>query len=211
MRIIGIDKHNLWKYIGQLLKFIYWGFAMFRTALLVVLLATTAIASDTPDYQKGTIKKNFVAEAGESAHVYYTLQTEKRTYELKICGSFNDGQSVDFRTKGETVFIRGESGKEIKCPTQLAGLGKPVTYQKGTIEGFERTIGNDTYNLKRQSKVYSLRGPDMIYLVDYCGTFQAGNFSMGQNVEYRVDGERLFILHDNDKEYNCKIEGTHLP
>ena len=26
----------------------------------------------------------------------------------------------------------------------------------------------------------------------------AGNFTMGQNVEYRVDGERLFILHDND-------------
>jgi len=182
-----------------------------RLALLALLLATAAIAADTPTYQKGTIKKAFVAEPGLSAQAYYSLQAEKHTYELKICGSFEDGQSVDFRTKGETVFIRGESGKDIKCPTQLVGLGKPVSYQKGTIEGFERTVGNDTYNLKRQSKVYTLRGPDMLYLVDFCGSFQAGTFTPGQAVDYRVDGERLFILHDNDKEYNCRIEGTHLP
>jgi len=38
--------------------------------------------------------------------------------------------------------------------------------------------------------------------------FQSGKFDAGQSVDYRVDGERLYILHDNDKEYKCKIEGT---
>lgn len=185
---------------------------MSRGALLVLLVVTVAIASDAPSYEKGTIKKSFAAEAGSPAQVYYALQGASRTYDLKICGSFEDGQSVDFRVKGTNIFIRGEGDKEIKCPEQpVGGLAKPVSYQQGTIEGFENTIGNDTHNLKRQSKVYSLRGPDMIYLVDFCGAFQAGDFSMGQKVEYRVDGERLYILHDNTKEYSCKVEGTRLP
>lgn len=185
---------------------------MSRTALLVFLLAAIAIAADTPTYQKGTIKKNFAAEPGASAQAYYALQTDAHVYELKICGSFADGQSVEFRVKDRNIFIRGEGGKEIKCPEQpISGIAKPITYTKGTIEGFERTLGNDTRNLKRQSKVYTLRGPDMLYLVDFCGAFQAGEFVAGQAVEYRVDGERLYILHDNEKEYNCKIEGTHLP
>ena len=165
---------------------------MLRIALCVVMLAAAAIGSDSPEYQKGTITKKFVAEPGSSAVVFYALKAESRLYELKICGAFEDGQSVDFRVKGQTVFIRSEGDKEIKCPIQLTGPGKPVTYQKGTIEG-------------------TLRGSDMLYLVDYCGAFQAGSFTAGQVVEYRVDGERLFILHDEVKEYNCKIEGTHLP
>ena len=185
---------------------------MSRCGLFVLIFAVAAIAADTPSYQKGTIKKSFAAEAGLSAQAYYALQGADRSYDLKICGSFEDGQSVDFRVKGTNIFIRGEGDKEIKCPEQpIGGLAKPVSYQKGTIQGFEKTIGNDTNNLKRQSKVYSLRGPDMIYLVDFCGSFQAGDFSMGQKVDYRVDGERLYILHDDTKEYSCKVEGTHLP
>jgi hypothetical protein len=31
--------------------------------------------------------------------------------------------------------------------------------------------------------------------------------SLGQAVDYRVDGERLYIRRDNGKEYKCKIEG----
>jgi hypothetical protein len=44
--------------------------------------------------------------------------------------------------------------------------------------------------------------------VDYCGAFQAGKFETGQAVDYRVDGERLYIRRDDGKEYKCKIEGT---
>jgi hypothetical protein len=53
-----------------------------------------------------------------------------------------------------------------------------------------------------------LKGANLVYKVDYCGAFQAGKFTIGQTVDYRVDGERLYILHDGDKEYKCKIEGT---
>jgi hypothetical protein len=53
-----------------------------------------------------------------------------------------------------------------------------------------------------------LKGADLVYQIDDCGSFQSGKFDAGQSVDYRVDGERLYILHDNDKEYKCKIEGT---
>jgi heat shock protein HspQ len=53
-----------------------------------------------------------------------------------------------------------------------------------------------------------LRGTSLVYQVDYCGAFQAGKFTVGQVVDYRVDHERLYILHDIDKEYSCQLEGT---
>ena len=98
--------------------------------------------------------------------------------------------------------------------TTLAFADKPTpTYQKGTITGWEK--GTDIRAnaaagtaMTRNKKVYSLKGADLIYKVDYCGAFEAGKFQTGQEVEYRVDGDRLYIRHDNDKEYKCKIEGT---
>jgi hypothetical protein len=65
----------------------------------------------------------------------------------------------------------------------------------------------------RHAKVYELRGPDLIYQVDYCGAFQAGQFSPGQEVEYRLDEKegRLYIRHDVRKAYSCQLEGTRLP
>ncbi len=184
--------------------------------LLILLSAAFVLAADAPTYQKGTITKKFIAESGESAHIFYALQGEDHEYDLKVCGDFADGKTVDYRVKGDTVFIVGEAGKEIKCPTvPVTGLGKPFTYLKGTIEGFDTrkdyySNGNGTMSY-RKAKVYALHGPDMIYRVDYCGAFQAGKFTPGQTVEYRVDGDRLYIFHDLDKEYSCKIEGTRLP
>jgi hypothetical protein len=51
-------------------------------------------------------------------------------------------------------------------------------------------------------------GADLVYKIDYCGRFQAGKFDIGQVVDYRVNGERLYIRRDDGKEYKCKIEGT---
>ena len=87
----------------------------------------------------------------------------------------------------------------------------PHTYVKGVITGYESRL--DTWNMgsdsnKRREKVYELKGDDMVYKVGYCGAFQAGKFTPGQSVEYRVEGERLYILHD--KEYGCKIEGRKI-
>lgn len=89
---------------------------------------------------------------------------------------------------------------------------KPTpTYQKGTITGYESRL--DTWGMssnanRRREKVYELTGTDLVYQVGYCGAFQAGKFTPGQSVEYRVDNDRMYILHDGDKEYKCKIEGT---
>ena len=91
------------------------------------------------------------------------------------------------------------------------------TYQKGTITGWNIRVDSNTSGgagnspvstINRRAKVYELKGSGLVYKVDYCGAFQAGKFSIGQSVDYRVDGERLYIRHDGNKEYSCKIEGT---
>ena len=97
-------------------------------------------------------------------------------------------------------------------PTLPMAAEKPQrTYVKGVITGYESRL--DTWGMggnsnKRREKVYELKGADMIYKVGYCGAFQAGQFTPGQTVEYRVQGERLYIRHDDDKEFGCKIEGS---
>lgn len=186
---------------------------MFRSTFLILTLAATAIAADAPAYQKGTITKKFTAEPGESVHVYYEVQGD-HLYKVRICGEFEDGKTIEYRVKGNNLFIRAEGGKEIKCPEEMVADAKPVTYQKGTVEGFDTrkdyySNGNGGMSA-RKAKVYELHGPDRIYRVDYCGAFQAGQFSPGQVLDFRVDGERLYILHDQVKEYSCKIEGTRL-
>jgi len=86
------------------------------------------------------------------------------------------------------------------------------TYQKGTIMGWNKGTdirgGPKGETMTRNKKVYNLRGTDLVYEIDYCGAFQAGKFTTGQSVDYRVDGERLYILRDDGKEFKCKIEGT---
>jgi hypothetical protein len=53
-----------------------------------------------------------------------------------------------------------------------------------------------------------LKGPDLVYQIDYCGAFQAGKFTAGQQVDYRVEDKRLYIRRDDGSEYKCKVEGT---
>ena len=91
----------------------------------------------------------------------------------------------------------------------------PHIYQKGTIKGWEnRTdfwgagfVGPEAEGIPLKVTVFKLKGVDLVYLIDYCGAFQAGQFGLGQAVDYRVDGERLYIRRDNGKEFKCKIEG----
>ena len=100
--------------------------------------------------------------------------------------------------------------------TIVAADKTPPTYQKGTVTGWDIRVDSDTSgggNLpvstsSRRAKVYQLKGTDLVYKIDYCGAFQAGKFGIGQAVDYRVDGERLYIRRGDGKEYKCKIEGT---
>ena len=194
--------------------------------VLFVLLTTLSIVDLAQEtYQKATIRKGD-PPTGQSCD----LIDGSKGYQISNCGDFRGGQQVEYRVKDKKVYIRREGGQESKCPitAELSGRLDPAAptiqapkYQKGTIEGFEKrkdittnggagvlagaVAGGPTILTK---KVYRLRGPDLIYEFDYCGSFQAGQFTPGQEVEYRVSANRLFIRHDNDKEYSCQIEGT---
>jgi hypothetical protein len=89
------------------------------------------------------------------------------------------------------------------------------TYLKGTITGWQNGVdlwgtgffGTYGEGVPREKTVFELKGTDWIYLIDYCGAFQAGQFGIGQAVDYRLDSDRLYIRRDHGKEYKCKIEG----
>jgi hypothetical protein len=91
----------------------------------------------------------------------------------------------------------------------------PHTYQKGTISGWENRIalwgegffGEYGEGVPHEVTVFDLKGADTVYMIDSCGAFQAGQFGVGQAVDYRLDGDRLYIRRDNGKEYKCKIDG----
>jgi hypothetical protein len=104
--------------------------------------------------------------------------------------------------------------------TIAAGSDKTApTYQKGTIKAWDTRI--DVHNagngsrVYRHTRVYELKAADLVYQIDDCGSFQAGQFTAGQTVEYRVDDSdkndpRIYIRRDHGKEYKCKMEGARL-
>jgi hypothetical protein len=104
--------------------------------------------------------------------------------------------------------------------TFVFGFDKtPRTYLKGTITGWQNGMdvwgagffGTYGEGVPREKTVFELKGTGRIYLIDYCGAFQAGQFGIGQAVDYRLDSDRLYIRRDNGKEYKCKIEGQRVP
>ncbi len=155
-----------------------------------------------------------------SGHKSYRLKAGEITYQIGNCGDFQNGQEVEFARKSDRIHIAHEGARDYNCsilsitrPTADSGL----LYMKGTILGYaiRRDYGNDfgrdgTADLVssgvRKAKVYELQGPELIYQVDYCDAFQAGQFSPGQVVEFRVDdddaADRLYIRHDGTKEYS---------
>jgi len=204
-----------------------------RTVLFLLFLTTLSIADSAKTYQKGTIKKAD-ASGSLSCDLIDGTNGGAKGYQIGNCADFKGGQVVDYRVSGDKVYIHREDGKESKCPitAELSGNLEPaatnqdVKYEKGTIEGFE--VRRDTHiggggggvggtpsspvsAWTRHAKVYELHGTDLIYKVDYCGAFQAGQFAPGEVVEYRVNGDRLYIRHGSDKVYNCQLEGTRKP
>jgi hypothetical protein len=196
-----------------------------RTLLFVLLifLLTAAIAgAQTPtSYKHGTISKS-----DPSAHKSYDLKGDEATYHIKGCGDFQAGQAVDYRVDEFTIYIRREGGKDYRCTVESVDSGvtsgvdtpQPPKYQQGTILGYD--VRRDTSvhggggngipvgTSTRMAKVYQLKAANLLYKVDYCGAFQAGQFQVGQVVEFRVDSDRLYIRHDGEKEFNCKLEGV---
>ena len=197
------------------------------TVCLAILLSGAIVAADKPAYQKGTL-----TVAAASAHKSYNVKAGLKIYQISNCGDFQNGQEVEFIVKDDKIYIAHQGAKDYKCsiesttesadpnsPATPNGMSAPV-YMKGTILGF--SIRRDMHvsgsaggvaSSVRKAKAYDLQGPDLVYQVDYCGAFQAGQFTPGQTVEFRVStGEgRLYILHDGNKEYSCQLEGTRKP
>jgi hypothetical protein len=197
------------------------------TAYLAILLSGSIVAADNPAYQKGTL---IVATA--SGHKSYNVKAGLKVYQISNCGDFQNGQEVEFILKDDKIYIAHQGAKDYKCSivstTESADpnstptpndMSAPV-FMKGTILGF--SVRRDIHvsggsggvgSGARKAKVYELQGPDLIYQMDYCGSFQAGQFTPGQVVEFRVSvGEgRLYIRHDGNKEYSCQLEGTRKP
>jgi hypothetical protein len=186
-----------------------------QTTICILLLNIIAMGSDTtaPVYQKGTITQQFSPN-----HKSYVLKTGDNGYQINNCGDFQSTQVVDYRVKEDKIYIRRDDGKEYKCAIEatLAGssdassVPAPSTFQKGTIEGYEiRYLTSEGgFGRIRKVKAYELRGPDATYEIAFCGSFEAGEFTAGQVVEYRGgDGGRLNIRHDNNKEWSCQVVG----
>lgn len=162
--------------------------------------------AQTDRTEKGTIIK----ETGRDT-VYRLIGPNLHVW-IKPCGDFQTGQTVDYRTEGDKAYIDGDHGNEYKCSiTQrevLSSEGTSPAYERGTIMGY--TVRRDTMrNDTRLAKVYELMDSQLVYLIDYCGAFQAGTFSLGQDVQFRVDSDddRLYVRHDGNKEYSCQLEG----
>lgn len=182
-----------------------------HSALLFLLIASVAVGNSTPTYEKGTITQSSGSQKS------YELRNGNNGYQIDNCGDFQTGQMVDYRVKDRSVYIRREDGKESKCAIKAeisihpdaVAITAPV-WQKGKILGYEslfRVARGTIASGIRRTNVYELRGPDLIYLIDFCGAFQAGQFTTGQEVDFRVDADRLYIRRDNNKEYNCQIDG----
>jgi hypothetical protein len=73
---------------------------------------------------------------------------------------------------------------QFQTATFAVGSDKtPPTYQKGTIKGWDKRtdiwgfLDRNGEPIPRNKTVFELRGTDLVYLIDYCGAFQAGNSS----------------------------------
>jgi len=189
--------------------------------LVLLFFLSVSMFAESPRYQKGSV----VAEVGGLAQ--FEIHAGDFRLGIARCGKLQSGQELEFRIDGDKVYIRRDSGKEFKCDivtrtgNSAAFEPPPPSYLKGIILGYG--VRRDTHyssgangsvsSWNRKAKVYELKGPELVYRVDYCGAFQAGQFSPGQVVDFRVAEKegRLYIRHDMTKEYSCQLEGTRLP
>lgn len=110
-----------------------------------------------------------------------------------------------------TTIPRGALFVLLAATVAASGDGTPRTYQHGTITGWSTRYY--PAGLSGKHKFFELKGGGMIYQIDDCGSFQAGQFTAGQAVDYRVDeadphDKRVYIRRDGGKEYKCKMDGA---
>ncbi|MFZ0310430.1 MAG: hypothetical protein WCA76_10340 [Candidatus Sulfotelmatobacter sp.] len=87
----------------------------------------------------------------------------------------------------------------------------PQTYQHGTVTGWTTRYYPSGFSGKH--KFFELKGGGVVYQISDCGSFQAGQFTAGQAVDFRVDAtdkndKRIYIRREDGKEYKCKMQGA---
>ncbi|HZR64242.1 MAG TPA: hypothetical protein VFA85_03785 [Terriglobales bacterium] len=186
-------------------------------ATLLIVLTAMAFADTGSEYQKGTLTKQ------NSVDPMYELVGTKDHVWVRPCGEFQNGQAIEFRVAGDKAYIRRQNGKDYKCTISMTSVPNDANspkYHTGTILGYSIRRDPNAYGTGtsssiwiREAKVYDLKASDFIYKIDYCGSFQAGQFSPGQVLEFRVNENegRLYVRHDGNKEYSCQLEGKRLP
>ena len=108
-----------------------------RAALIIFLITKIAAGADKtpPTYQNGTISNI------SWNHASCELDGVGIRKLISNCGALQSGQPVDYRVKGNKVYIRRESGKEYKCGivgTIESNAAGETAYQQGTIKGWEK-------------------------------------------------------------------------
>lgn len=174
---------------------------------LLIALSLPAAAQTLPGYQQGTIQQDAASK--------WQLVGTGVQISLDRCGTFHPGQQVQFRIADSksSVSIRDAAGAERTCSIAQyqTTSQQPSAYETGTVLGF--MIRRDTVESStRWVKVYEVRAAKLLYLIDYCGAFQAGKFVPGQSLEFRVDIDqnRLYVRHHGNQEYRCQLEGMRL-
>lgn len=158
------------------------------------------------EYQKGTIEAT--SEEG------YQLAGEDLDLWTNRCGDLQPGQTVKYRIEKDTIEIRDAKGRTYNCSIRrmkASSNSAASIYKTGEILGY--MVRRDTVEkYTRMAKVYELRGSKRMYLLDYCGNFQAGKFVPGETVQYRayMDSDRIFVRPEGTKEYSCELEGVRL-
>jgi hypothetical protein len=184
---------------------------MRRSALLLpallAALSLPAAAQTLPGYQQGTMQQ-------DAANQWQLVGTGVQI-SLDRCGTFHPGQQVQFRIADSksSVSIRDAAGAERTCSIAQyqTTSQQPSGYETGTVLGF--MIRRDTVESStRWAKVYEVRASKLLYLIDYCGAFQAGKFVPGQSLQFRVniDKNRVYVRRDGAQDYSCQLEGLRL-
>jgi len=196
-----------------------------KVTLIVCCWLGLTVVVYCADKPAATYEKAAIAITTSAKKTVCEVQTQEMVYQFSKCKELHQGEAVEFRVEGKTLYIRTSDAKELKRSIEATEVkhdprNLPVVWLKGTIQGYSVHKEISGYHnsqsalnvaLGTKVKVYELHGAEANYEIDRCGSFQSGKFAPGQEIEYRVDGERLYIRHDGDQEYACQIEGRSLP
>lgn len=110
-----------------------------------------------------------------------------------------------------------QSGKLLDTEQQKVSEGSTTTYNtdgqaKNKNNYSQNTTATTTDNIDTY-EVYTIQGPDKTYIAREKLLFpwsKPANVTVGADVKYTVEGRRLYILDDDQKEHKASIVKTSL-